>query len=207
MSFVWLTLPEEAQKLMQQTFIRKKFRRGDFVYKTNEKPQGMYLIQEGLIGIVVLAKNGSEHLLRLYGEGQYFGHRSLMANELYYADAICLEECTIDLIPSSTVFQIIQNFPEVQSLIIEHLVKDLRHAEMQRISLGEQDVTQRVAHSLVYLKERYPNHQWTRKEIADFCGTTTATAIKTLAKFVEQQFIKYDGRRIAILDKEALLTL
>jgi CRP-like cAMP-binding protein len=60
---------------------------------------------------------------------------------------------------------------------------------------------------VLYLKELFPEHQWTRKEIADFCCSTTPTVSRTLASFEASGFIRQIGRKIEIIKREPLLEL
>jgi CRP-like cAMP-binding protein len=60
---------------------------------------------------------------------------------------------------------------------------------------------------VLYLREVFPEHQWTRREIAEFCGSSTPTVIRTLAKFEAEGILRQHGRKIEIVRREALLEL
>ncbi len=203
-SVAWELLPKEAQEYLAQHKTMKKYQRGQFIYHMNEQPQGLYLVEDGLIGIIIYSSSGAEHLLRLYKKGQYFGHRSLFAEELYHAGSICLQDCTISMIPKNIVNDIFQNFPQTQMMVIRYLAQDLGRAERQRVSISEKEVQSRIAESLIYLLTLHPEYNWTRKEIASFCGTTTATTIKALAQLEDQGLIQQSGRKIQILRRQDL---
>ena len=200
----WEQLPAQAQEYLSQHKTTKNFSRGQFIYHMNEQPAGLYLVESGLVGIIIYSSSGAEHLLRLYKTGQYFGHRSLLAEEPYHAGSICLQDCTISLIPKKIVQDIFEKFPQSQQLVIRYLAQDLGRAERQRVSISEKEVQARIAESLIYLLTLHPEYNWTRKEIASFCGTTTATAIKALAQLEEMGLIQQSGRKIQILQRQKL---
>ncbi|MFP5520335.1 MAG: Crp/Fnr family transcriptional regulator [Bdellovibrionia bacterium] len=186
---------------------RKEYRRGDHVYQTDESPLGLYMVEKGLVGLIIVGEKGHDHLVRLFKPGQIFGHRSLFAKERYHATATVLEDTVISFIAKEDLRSIMQGNCEFSEYLLENMAKEMRLAEQKQIALSEKNVTARIAESLVYLKEMYPSHMWTRQEIADFCGSTAATVIRTLAKFEEQGFIEQTGRDIKILNKSELLSL
>ena len=49
------------------------------------------------------------------------------------------------------------------------------------------------------------NISMSRSEIADMAGTTTESAIRTLAQLSDEKIIQLDGKNISILDKNKLL--
>ena len=62
------------------------------------------------------------------------------------------------------------------------MAKDLGEAELRMAGLQDKTANIRIAESLVYLKLKHPKHIWTRKEIAEFSGSTfeTVTRVMTL---------------------------
>ncbi|MCX7979065.1 MAG: Crp/Fnr family transcriptional regulator, partial [Bdellovibrionaceae bacterium] len=137
----------------------------------------------------------------------YFGHRALFSNDTYHANAVALEPTEVAFIDRETVYENLRKDPEVAINIIQVLARQLRQAEERLAAVTDKDVRARVAEALIYLKERYPEHRWTRKEIADFCSSTTATVIKTLAQFEDEGLIAQDGRNIQILKRSHLLAM
>jgi CRP-like cAMP-binding protein len=185
----------------------REFKRGDRIYSTGDTPEYLYLVSSGLVGLTILSPAGAEHLLRLFGRGSYFGHRSFLAQETYHADAIALEPTRIYCVPGEFVRSALKNDFQLTSDLLQQLARDLGRAERQRVDWLEADVNSRVAQALIYLKERYGQHRWTRAEIASFCGSTVSTVIKTMARFEDQGWISQQGREIIVRDRHALLAL
>ncbi|HRK07464.1 MAG TPA: Crp/Fnr family transcriptional regulator [Pseudobdellovibrionaceae bacterium] len=186
---------------------RRQYRRGERVYSAGDRPTHLFAIESGLVGLTLVSPSGTEHLLRLFAAGTFFGHRSVLAQEAYHADAMALEESVVKCVRIEELSHVLGRDGEVSRDLLQQLARDLGRAERQRIDWLEADVHSRVAEAVVYLKERYGNHRWTRAEIASFCGSTVSTVIKTLAKFEEQGWIAQSGREIQVLDRAALLAL
>lgn len=190
----------------QNKFVqRKELKRGDKVYKVSDLPQGLYFVEKGLIGLVVAGEGGHDHLVRLFKKDQIFGHRSLFAKEPYHASATALEGTSILFINKSDIKELMRSNCDFAEKLLELMAIELRLAEQKLISLTEKDVTSRIAETIIYLKEVFPTHNWTRQEIADFCGSTAATVIRTMAKFEDEGLITQNGREFQIVDKDSLL--
>jgi CRP-like cAMP-binding protein len=181
--------------------------RGRMLYQAGDMPTGLHFIRRGLIGLIVLGPTGNEYLVRLSKTGQYVGHRSLFAGEPHHATAVALEETEVISVSKVAIFHVIEIFPKVALFILETISKELRHSELGRVSLADKDVVARIAESVLYLREMFPDHQWTRREIAEFCGSTTPTVIRTLTKFEAEGLIRQNGRKIEITKRDGLLEL
>lgn len=204
----WGDISQSLQKIFAEKAQTLEFKRGDFVYHQNESPKGLYFIKNGLVGLTILGANsGKEYLLRFFKEGQFFGHRSLLSGEPYHGNALVLEASTFTFVPMKTVEDVLQKKPELYKYIAIVLAKELRRAETQHVSILENQIIPRVAQSLIYLKDIDPEHNWTRQEIANFCGSTVSTVIKALASIEDLGYIKQSGRSIEILNRKELLAL
>ncbi|UXR65015.1 Crp/Fnr family transcriptional regulator [Bdellovibrio bacteriovorus] len=184
----------------------KTFKRGDVIYRSGDTPKNIYFVESGLVGLGLWGESGKDHLVRLFREGQIFGHRSLFANEVYHATATVIDEAQVRILNKAEMREQMKGNCDLAEKLLETLAKELRQAEARQLVLSEKDAPARIAEAVVYLKELHPEYSWTRQEIAEFCGTTTPTVIRTLARFVEEGLVEQKGREIVILNKSALLS-
>ncbi len=56
----WKDLPLDAQKQFQQSakIIEKK--RGETVYRVGDNPKGLYIVEKGLVGLMLLGLSGKQ---------------------------------------------------------------------------------------------------------------------------------------------------
>jgi CRP-like cAMP-binding protein len=200
-------IPSSLQKRLLLKKTTKKLKKGDFLYRLGDTPQSIYVVEKGLVGLTYVGLKGEEHLLRIFKVGRVHGHRSIFANEVYHSSAVALEDSEISVIPKECLFEMIKQKPEMAFHFLNVLAVELKEAELKLISRSEKDVAGRIAETLIYLTEQYPEHSWTRREIAEFCGSTTPTVIKTMAKFEEKGWISQSGRKFLILKKKNLLSV
>lgn len=182
-------------------------RKGDYLYHVGDSPKGLYFIKEGLVGLIRTTAKGQESLLRLFKKGQFLGHRSLFSDEHYHASARCLEDTHIIFAPKEEVLQRFDDNPRAYYFLARALAKELRRAEVRSVLVSEGDVMERVVSTLLLFKSLYPDHLWTRTEIANFCASRTPTVIKALGELEAQGLIRQQGRKIEILNYSKMLEL
>ncbi len=204
---LWSNLPNELQLEFNKKSTQLIFKRGEFVYQVTDKPEGLYFVESGLVGLTLIGPSGKDHLLRFFKPQQFFGHRSLFADEAYHGSALALDKTKLLFLSKTTVLAALEKYPSLYLDIVKVLAKELRRAELQHVRLVENQILSRVAQSLVYLKDMNSDHQWTRQEIATFCGSTPSTVIKALSSLESRKLIQQDKRRINILDRQGLIDL
>jgi CRP-like cAMP-binding protein len=196
-------LGDELRKVSHQL----ELNRGDFVYKTGDTAKGLYFVEGGLVGLLIIGPSGKEHLMRFFKAGQVFGHRALLADQLYHATAQVLEATRLIFVPKHAVAQILEKYPELYRYVVRQLAEELTHCELQQVQVLDHQILPRVARALVFLKDIHPDYKWTRSEIASFCASTTSTVIKALAELESMGLLKQKGRGIEILDRAGLIQL
>lgn len=205
---LWDNLPAETRKQFESAAQKIDLKRGESAYRQGDLPVGLYFVEKGLMGLVVLgASSGREHLLRFFREGQFFGHRALFSQEGYHGSAVALEATQLKMIPKNIVLNAIENSPALLKDVVRVLSKELRRCETNQVMILENQILVRVAQAVVYLKDLHPEHSWTRQEIANFCASTVSTVIKTLAELEDMGLIKQEGRAIHVLDRDGLVAL
>ena len=85
------------------------------------------------------------------------------------------------------------------------MARDLGHAELRMAGLLDKTVHKRVAESLLYLKLKHPNYTWSRREVAEYSGSTTETVSRVMTSLEGKNLIKKEGRDFIILDEQGLL--
>lgn len=200
-------MPPDILRNLWKHHTTKQVRRSEVLYRAGDSANSLYLLEKGLIGLVFYSEAGGEHLLRIFGRGQYLGHRSLFAEEAHHATAVALENSHLICIPSHCVYSLLDRYPSLSRMFLKNLASELRQSEIQRVSVIASEVEARVASALIYIQSIDEDHHWTRKEIADFIGSTGPTVTKVLLGFRKRGWIEFAARKILIRDKRSLLKL
>jgi len=181
-----------------------RFKTGQTIFYQGNEPIGLYVIQKGLVKLQSVDVDGASNTLRLLGEGQALGYRSLFAEEPFHASAICVEDCTLCFLPKANILNIVKQNPDVAMNLLHQLSKDLRTAEDKWITQVNKGATARVAEALLFLDEQFHDQTWTRREIAQWAGTTPETVMRTLAQFEKEGLVLTQGRDCQIVNRDKL---
>lgn len=182
-----------------------RFKAGQTIFYAGNDPLGLFTIQGGLVKLEVTSPNGAAHTLRMVGPGGVLGYRSLFAQEPYHASAVAVKDCELCFISKTDILEIFKSHPDLTMKLLNHLSKDLRQAEEKWMDQMDKGASERIAEAVLFLNEHFHQQNWTRREIAQWAGTTPETVIRTLAQFEKEGLIdQTDGRNIRIIQKDRL---
>ncbi len=188
------------------------YKKGQIIFMEGSHPTGLYCIHKGKVKIYKIGEIGREQIVRLAGEGDILGYRSLISGEPYRATAETLEDSLICQLPHELFFEMIQTDHQLAMQLMQFVCKELGAAESRMLHLAQKPVRERLAEVLLLLREKYGlledgktlNIQITREDLANIVGTATETTIRLLSEFKEQQLIGTRGRRLQILNPHQL---
>jgi CRP-like cAMP-binding protein len=181
------------------------YKRGDLIYSEGEAAQQIFLIDSGIIGLFHLSESGKETFLRIFGEDHIFGHRSFFAQTNYHANAIALTSTDVLIISGPEFNSICDKNPELLKEITKTIANSLGESELRLAGLFDKTAKARIVEGLIYLKLRYPKHVWTRKEIAEFSGSTYESVTRVMTELSNMDLITKQGRNFVIPDTGKLL--
>ncbi|MCK3655610.1 hypothetical protein A4G19_07565 [Pasteurellaceae bacterium Macca] len=156
------------------------------IYTQGECANEFYFIKSGLVGLFHILENGKESLLRIYHTGEYFGFRTLFNNDHYHCTAKVLQATELVKIKPNTLPHFLVGNPEFTHLLLKQLAAELQDAEHRLAKISYTRSLDRVADSISYLTLHYPDYPWTYREIAEFSGCETETAIRISQKLKHQ---------------------
>ena len=185
--------------------VSKTYKKDEIIYDEGSRPTGIFFIQSGIIGLYHLAENGKETFLRVFGPGNIFGHRSYFANEFYHATSISINNAKIIFIPKDELEKHLEQRPETLRLILNHVSSNLGQAELRMSGRHDKSAGGRIIESIVFLKLQYPEQIWTRKQIADYSGSTFETVTRVINKLEKDGEITKNGRDFTINSPDQLL--
>lgn len=183
----------------------KKYKKGDILFNKGKSIKQLTYTLNGIVGLVNLSPNGHESLLRVFGEKFFVGYRSFLVNEDYHASAVALTDVELLTFPFLSAEEVLANAPELFLHISRMLARDLRIAEERLNDITGKRVISRIIETLIFLKQRHPTYQWTRREIGEFCGAKTETVTRALTRLEKEGLIRKEGREIILADIQSLL--
>ncbi|PIK16415.1 Crp/Fnr family transcriptional regulator [Halobacteriovorax sp. JY17] len=183
------------------------YKRGQIIYNEGDFPQNLYFIESGMIGLFYISESGKETFFRVFGKNDILGHRSFFAEEAYHASTIALSQTSVVRISKEECSRICSENPLLLRDLVKSISKDLGKVELRMAGLLDKSTHKRISESLVFLKLKYPEYVWTRKEIAEYSGSTFETVARVMTILEKNSYIEKDGRDFKILDHEKLISI
>ncbi|NCN26370.1 Crp/Fnr family transcriptional regulator [bacterium] len=199
-------LNEEALAILDKGKSAVSVAKGEILFRVGDLATGLYCVGKGLIKTEVEGALGESRILNISSPGDFVGYTSVFNGGHQNSTASASEDSELCFIPSEALEELISKHPEFARSLLTKIVHDVKRAQ-KRLLDHEKNAFQRVAESVLFLVGRFPNHNWTRKEIADWAGTATETAIRVLSEFASEGWLRLEGRKIFIENREQLLKL
>jgi CRP/FNR family transcriptional regulator len=205
-------VPRELEEIASAK-ATKNLDRGDMLFFDGDRPSGIYCVSEGTIKIFKMGRDGREQILRLARPGDVIGYRALLSGDAHSSSAAAMDGAQVCFVPRAVFFSLIEHSPATASRVLALLSAELRKAEDRMVDMAQRPVRERVAETLLLLKEsggvdedgKTLNIRITRAEIGSIVGAATESVIRLLAEFKKEGLVEFVGRRIAIMDHQALL--
>lgn len=182
----------------------RHFRKNDIIFSQGEVVNEIHCVSSGLIKLESVGEDGHSITIGLLKCGDMLGLGNILSQTATTYSATAIEDTYACTLPADFFRYILSDTP---ALALQYLTKAfncLRETRQRLLSGVDKDVPSRVAEALVYLKANYPDHTFTRREIAEWAGTTTESVIRTLSQFEDDGIIAQHGRKITITDSSRL---
>lgn len=215
LSNVFCTLTDDQAHDMSIDKSSSYYKKGQLVFFEGNRPNGLYCVNKGKVKIYQIGSGNREQIVRLAKEGDILGYRSLISGEVYNASAEAIEDSVLCFINRKSFFDLLQENSELSTKVMQLLSHDLKSAESRITGLSQKPVRERLAETLLTLKEFYGveadgatiNATLTREDIANIVGTATETAIRLLSEFKNEKVIELAGKKIKILNSDKLVKI
>ncbi|MBO4443418.1 MAG: Crp/Fnr family transcriptional regulator [Bacteroidaceae bacterium] len=211
-SSLWDTLTEEQRYSVEESLSIRKYKKNEIIYTEEEMPTCIYCVLTGKVKIYRDGVGGRSQIMRMLKPVEYFGYRAYFANERYVTTAAAFEPSTICSIPITIIGDIVKQNNHLAVFFIRQLAADLGQSDERTVNLTQKHIRGRLAESLLFLKENYGLEEdgatidiyLSREDLASLSNMTTSNAIRTLSNFASERIIAIDGRKIKIINEDAL---
>lgn len=168
---------------------------------------GLYFIYSGKVKVIKTGYNGKEQILRLSKDGEVIGHRGFGMGETYKIGATALEETILCNFSSSLLDEILLKEPKVTYDFMHFYAKELSRSETKVKTMSQMTVREKVIDMILYIYRKFGNEkdmtlglQLSRKELADYAGTTDEQVIRILSALKKEELIFTKSKIIKILN-------
>ncbi|MEW5724477.1 MAG: Crp/Fnr family transcriptional regulator [Thermodesulfobacteriota bacterium] len=187
----------------------QSYDRGEVIFAEGDKAEGLYVVSDGRVKIYKLSPEGKEQILHIFGPGEPIGEVAVFAGRGFPAYAEALEKSAALIFPRPALIDLIRRNPDLALSLIGVLSLRLRRFANLIEDLSLKEVPGRLAAYLLILSQRAGGADEieldiTKGQLAALLGTIPETLSRILARMVRQELIELAGRKIRIMDREAL---
>jgi CRP-like cAMP-binding protein len=189
----------------------KLVKKGELIFGEGEVVNGVFCVKDGVCKMTKLSANGKDQIVKLAKKGELLGQRSLISDEPANLSAVALEDMQVCFIPKNEIIGFFNENSKFSMNVMKTICGDLKDADDLMVNMAQKTVKERLAYTLLYLDETFGINndktlkiQLTREELSSIIGTATESCIRLLSEFNKLGLIELIGKKISILDRNAL---
>ncbi|AUP77613.1 Crp/Fnr family transcriptional regulator [Flavivirga eckloniae] len=167
---------------------------------------GLFFILKGTVKVFRTGINGKEQIVRFAKEGEIIGHRGFGTEEYYSIGAIAIEDTTLCYFSKNILQETLHKTPEFTYDLMLFYANELNRSESKVKSLSQMTVRERVVDTLLYIHRKFGdvrgflNLPLSRKEYADYAGTSEEQVIRVFSTLKKEGLISASGKKIGIIN-------
>ncbi len=203
--------PEEAD-LVRASKTQVLFRKGDNLTKQGAYASYVLFVIKGLAKQYLEGDGSKNFNLRIIQPGEFVGLSAVFSKNTFNYSSIALTECQVYLIEKETIAKVIKQNGLFGFNVIKRYCEQNANLFETLSKLLYKQMNGRMADTLLYLDGlKFENPEifqlLSRKDIADFAGISTESAVKLLKSFEKDGLIVLDEKNIRILNPESLVEI
>ncbi|NDU85017.1 MAG: helix-turn-helix domain-containing protein [Ferrovum sp.] len=204
---------EEVHMLDQHMAHRHPVRKGEYLYRMGDPFRSLFAVSAGFFKTSLLHADGRSQVTGFHMMGELLGLEAIH-NEEHVCDAIALEDSAVCAIPFDQFEHLGQVMANLQHRFNKNLSREIAREHGIMMLLGSMRSEERLARFLLDLADRFAKrHQsdseiilrMTREDIGSYLGLKLETVSRLLSRFHDEGTLEVRGRRVRILDRQALI--
>ena len=167
---------------------------------------GLFFVFKGKAKVMKTGINGREQIVRFAKEGEIIGHRGLGSTKRYPISASAIEDAILCSFSTDTVTSMLKEIPELTYDLMLFYAEELNRSETKVRKLAQMSVREKVIDVLLYIlrkfgqnKEGFFNITLSRKDIADYAGTTEEQVIRVISSLKKDRLLRSEGKKLGIV--------
>lgn len=205
-------LSQEEIELVRASKTQVLFRKGDNLTKQGAFASYVLFVIHGLAKQYIEGDGVKNFNLRLIKPGEFVGLSAVFTKNTFNYSSIALTDCQVFLVEKDAIEKVVkQNGRFGFNIIKRYCEQNANLFDVVRNIIYKQ-MNGRMADTLLYIENfKVENAEvfqlLSRKDIAEFAGISTESAVKLLKSFEKDGLIKLNEKDISILNSENLLEI
>ena len=200
--------PEEAE-LVRASKTQVLFRKGDNLTKQGAFASYSLFVINGLAKQYIEGDSAKNFNLRIIQPGEFVGLSAVFTKNTFNYSSVALTDCQVYLVEKEAITSVVKQNGQFGFNIIKRYCEQNTNLFDSLRNMMYKQMNGRMADTLLYidsLKTLNPDifQLLSRKDIADFVGISTESAVKLLKNFEKDGLIKLNDKDISLLNQSAL---
>ncbi len=200
-----------SDELLQKVFenqVSLSYNKGEILSKQGGFASQIVFLTHGLIKIYK-EHNDKNLILKIVKPGEFIGLTSLYNKGLFNYSAASIDSSKVYSISADVIKYLIKNNSDFAEMIIGQINLNMSQFFERIISLTQKQLHGRIADVILHLsREIYEadkfNMLLTRRDIAEFCGMSTESAIRILKEFHNDRIVNIEGKNLEVISYQLL---
>lgn len=197
-----------------ELIIHKEYKKGEALILEGDPIDSLIIINNGQVKAFRTTQDGKEQILYIFGEGEFFGERNLLRDQVSTYSVEALEETHVCLIHKKDFQTLIRDYPDIGIKIMEELCQRLDRLENTIETMGTRTVEARVNSVILEFADKYgkPHPKGilidlplSREGIANYIGLTRETVSRKMNLLQDEGMLEMIGnKKVLLLNRSAL---
>ena len=166
------------------------FRRGDTLFRANDRMHAVYAVRAGSFRTYYLAEDGREKVLGFYLPGELLGFDGF-SDGRHRCTADALETASVCELPTEQLQELADRLPSLNHQLYRLMSQEIGRDQEMLLLLSDKNAQERLATFLLNLAERLGsrglsvgefNLSMSRQNIANYLGLTLETISRTFSQ-------------------------
>jgi len=203
--------------IVAQRVRNRRYKEGDTIFHRNDPGVALYVIVSGKVKIHNETNDGSDCIIAILTEGDFFGEMAVIDGEERSADATTLEPTELLMLTKDDLHDILSRYPRISLRLLTTLAGRLRRTNEAYQAYSTLDVNGRLALQLLRLSEQHGrvtpsgvriDLRLTQTDLGALVGASRESVNKVMGFFRRQGYVTIDDKnQITVQNQKALSRL
>jgi CRP/FNR family cyclic AMP-dependent transcriptional regulator len=204
------SLTDDQLALVSHSVEHRRYRAERPILFAEESADGLYVILQGEVKVLIEDAQGRELVLYILGAGEIFGEVALFDGQPHSARFDALTSCEILFIPAAVFSKHVSRNADVLQLLLRVMAHRRRYAHHTIHRLAFMNVYDRVVATLIQASAG-AHGEWFAgpgcQEIAQTVGATPEMVNRVIRAMIERGIVRRHSRKLLIKDRASLCQL
>lgn len=201
-------LDDEAFQALITQLKRRRFRKSEVIYHTEDLPGSLYVLITGELKLRLQSPSGKHLTMSWITPGSFFGTISLLDGQERLADAVAVRPCELLVLGRDDFRAFLRRYPHQAEVLLEITAARWRNTMTRLAELAFLDVPGRLAKILLSLRRTAPDSSgliaMPQTELAAMVGTSRESVGRWLKVFGDSGLVELRPGRVRVLDPAGL---